>query len=397
MRSNNRFKQRYFEELEQDCQNGLAKESTTIQRKKAVNYFIRYLNHEKINLKTLNSLHIQGFLQHLSQKTINPDKALAPATIKQIYALTKSFYFRCYERKIVTEHPDIIFTKKLLRRYKLVERKLPKYIDQENMQTLLNNCPNKWKALLYFMYDTGARVSEVLNVKFEHINFNHKQVQIFEPKTMNFRITSLSDKTIKLLQDYYYQYRPKSRPQFKDFVFISQKQHRMTSRCVQYIIKKLSGRILGEQHVITPHYFRAACAVHLLESGVDIRQVQEIIGWKSLTVVQNYTRVTPQRQTQLKEQHHPSFKAEKGRQRLPAVENMSSDTLDNQLLRTLTENQQLYRSELAELKQIIKQEQAKREADQRVFQQERQTYQQEIKELRSSQQKLINLLTQKTS
>ncbi|MFX0094918.1 MAG: tyrosine-type recombinase/integrase, partial [Candidatus Hodarchaeota archaeon] len=182
MRSNNQIKSRYFGDLEQDCQFGLEKQSTFAQRKKAVNYFVEFLNGAKIDLKCLSSPDLHAFLQYLSQKQTSKGTKLASATIKQIYALAKTFYVRCYEKTIVSKHPDLIFIKNFLHRYKLGERKLPKYIDQDNMRKLLEECPKRWKALLYFMYDTGARISEVLNVQLEDLDFNRKLVQIHEPK-----------------------------------------------------------------------------------------------------------------------------------------------------------------------------------------------------------------------
>jgi len=149
-------------------------------------------------------------------------------------------------------------------------------------------------------------------------------VQIYEPKTMNVRVTTLSEKTLQLLKEYFLKYRPEPRSGYEAFVFINQQRRRMSPRAVQYIVKRLSTIILGEKNAITPHYFRAACAVHLLESGVDIRQVQEIIGWKSLSVVQNYTRVTPQRQAELKKQHHPGFQT-KVHNRLGTKEQLSPE------------------------------------------------------------------------
>ncbi|MFX0094839.1 MAG: tyrosine-type recombinase/integrase, partial [Candidatus Hodarchaeota archaeon] len=207
MWSNERIKKDYFKELEQSCLIGLAKMSTFVQRKKAVNYFVDFLNASGIRLKDLDSLRLQDFLHFLSQKKTSRDTKLAPATLKQIYALVKSFYVRCYEKRITSQHPDLIFTKNLLLRYKLGERKLPKYIDQHRMKKLLSKCPNRWKALFNFMYDTGARISEVLNVQQDHLDLEKKLVQIYEPKTMNVRVTALSNSTVQLLEEYFSKYR----------------------------------------------------------------------------------------------------------------------------------------------------------------------------------------------
>ncbi|MFX0093318.1 MAG: tyrosine-type recombinase/integrase [Candidatus Hodarchaeota archaeon] len=363
MRINERIKRRYFSELERNCQLGLTKVSTFAQRKKAVKYFMEFLNNRNLNLKAISSLHVQEFLQYLSNRNTIRGGKFAPATLKQIYALVKSFYVRCYEKQLLSTHPDLIFTKNALRRYKLGKRKLPKYINQENMIKLLSDCPDSWKALLHFMYDTGARISEVLEVQIEHLDLDRNLVRIFEPKTMNVRVTSLSETTIQLLRNYLSKYRPTPKGRYKKFVFINQQKRKMTPRAVQYYIKRLSTTILGKKNAITPHYFRAACAVHLLESGVDIRQVQEIIGWKSLTVAQNYTRVTPQRQIQLKMQHHPGFKSKISDQKIYQTQNQE---------------------EIGALRELLRQERLSRR-------QERERYEQNLEKVLQSQTRETNL------
>ncbi|MFX0095178.1 MAG: tyrosine-type recombinase/integrase [Candidatus Hodarchaeota archaeon] len=364
MHTNIRIQQRYLNELDQNYQAGLAKYSTVLQRQKALNQFIQFLNTNQLKLKQLTTRQVQAFLQYLASRKTSRGTSLAPDTLKQIYSLVKGFYVWCYEQRFVKEHPDLIFTKNLLRQYKLGERKLPKYISQDQMQKLLAECPKRWQALLNFMYDTGARLSEVLRIQLKHLDLEKQMVRIFEPKTMNVRMTNLSDKTIGLLREYLVKYRPSPKDGHEKIVFINQQHRQMKPRAVQRVIKRISERILGQNHKITPHYFRAACAVHLLERGGDIREVQEIIGWKSLAVVQNYTRVTLQRQIQLKKEYHPSF-----RTNTREVDDLSSpssiDSKDSEILSSLKEikrSQEQNLKRIAELEQALQQERKERQA-----------------------------------
>ncbi|MFX0095552.1 MAG: tyrosine-type recombinase/integrase [Candidatus Hodarchaeota archaeon] len=332
---------------------------------------------KQLRIKDLDSFVVRNFIQYLSQKKTYKGENLSPATLKQIYALVKSFYIRCYEQGLAPKHPDLVFTKNLLRRYKMGQRKLPKYIGKAKMKKLLHACPDRWKALFHFMYDTGARISEVLDIQRQHLDLERKIVQIFEPKTMNIRVTTLSDTTIRFLNEYFSKYRPTPRFEHEPFVFINQQRRRMSPRAVQYIVKTKSAEILGEQNSITPHYFRAACAVHLLESGVDIRQVQEIIGWKSLSVVQNYTRVTPQRQAELKEKHHPGFQfageAEPAKETSILATQMKE--LQNEIIRHQQEQMDRFQQEISELREDLRQ--AKIE-----HKEEKEKYEREISDLR---------------
>ncbi|MFX0066591.1 MAG: tyrosine-type recombinase/integrase, partial [Candidatus Hermodarchaeota archaeon] len=321
---------------------------------------------------------------------------LAPSTNKQIYALVKTFYVRCYEKKTVTQHPDLIFTRNLLQRYKLGDHKLPKYIDQEKMRRLLDECPEKWKALLYFMYETGARISEILNIQLKDIDYDREVVQIYEPKTRNIRLTSLSEKTLGLIKEYIKTYRRTPRLKYESYLFINQQRRKMTIRAVQFLIARLSIRVLGEKNKISPHYFRAACAVHLLEEGVDIRQVQEIIGWKSLTVVQNYTRVTPERQTKLKKEYHPSFRKSKLEEHEQPKQELHPDIAT--LIKQMKEERQQMREERQQMKEELqrnRQKEQQRQQEINELKQKERRLESQVNELIESQKNLIKMLSGK--
>ncbi|MFX0092839.1 MAG: tyrosine-type recombinase/integrase [Candidatus Hodarchaeota archaeon] len=368
MRKNRQLFDVYFDELEQQCHAGLVKRSTLRQRRRAVKYLLEFMDQSNIDLKNLNSAHIRAFLQYLSLRQTYTGKKFAAATIKQAYALSRSFYVSCYGEKRVTTPPDQVFKRDLLRQYVLGEQKLPKYIDKEDMKALLEKCPDRWKALLNLMYETGARISEILPLQIDQLNLKKQTVRIFEPKTMNYRITTLSSKTVRFLELYLSKYRRQPRKGYKNFLFINQQRRPMSSRAIQYLIKRLSKKYLGERHVITPHYFRAACAVHLLEAGVDIRQVQEIIGWKSLNIVQNYTRVTPQKQAELKAKYHPGFQSEENAKTHDKTSAQNSSSIVEQLERIrlqMEHMQTTYEQKLQDLQLNLQKEQQKREEEQK--------------------------------
>ncbi|MFX1251677.1 MAG: tyrosine-type recombinase/integrase [Promethearchaeota archaeon] len=391
MRSNNRIRDKYFGILDEELQSGLEKQSTSIQRKKAVNYFVNFLNSKQIKLKEISDEDIHSFIQYLSQKRTNRGRTLTSSTIKQIYALSKIFYIRCYEKRVLTQPPDRIFTINLLKRYKIGEHKLPKYIDQKKMRQLLEECRGRWKALLHFMYETGARISEVLNIQLDDVDYERKVVQIYEPKTNNYRITALSEKTIQLIKEYKQTYRRVPRPGYESYLFINQQRRKMSKRAIQFLINRLSSKLWGENNKISPHYFRAACAVHLLEEGVDIRQVQEIIGWKSLSVVQNYTRVTLRRQTELKKEFHPSFRKTKLENQKQAKPTLHPDIAA--LMKQMKEEQQQMREEL----QKNRQKEQERQQEIHELKQKERLLQNQVNELIENQKNLIKMLSGKQS
>ena len=273
--------------------------SSLSERRRAINNLISFLDSIDISITELATEHLDVFVNNLvsGEITGNP---LSANTIQQKMALNKTFVRFLYERKFIDEHPDRIFTKGLDLRLPKVKELLPKYISQKDIQLLLENCSDRYQALLYLAYDTGARISEILSVKILDISFETSTITITEHKTNSFRKAFLSNITIQKLNYYLDTVRPKKE---SDFLFINSYGKPFVSRTIQIFLKDFSEKLLG--HKITPHYFRAACATHMLENGAGIREVQVIVGWKSIQTVERYTRIIEKRQAQVKSNTHP--------------------------------------------------------------------------------------------
>jgi len=167
------------------------------------------------------------------------------------------------------------------------DKLLPKVLSQTEVARILNAHTNvKHKAILYLTYSAGLRVSEVCALRIEHIDADRMMISIKAGKGRKDRYTLLSKSALELLRDYYAAYLP------KHWLFEGAKsEDPITIRTVQRIFKKACEKADIKKSVGI-HSLRHSFATHLLESGTDLRYIQELLGHKSPKTTQIYTHVS---------------------------------------------------------------------------------------------------------
>src|SRR3990167_3398999 len=179
-----------------------------------------------------------------------------------------------------------------------LEKKLPLYLTQEKMFHLLDKVPLsnlptqrplRDKAILELLYATGIRCSELCTMRFADIDFSSKTIRI-KGKGRKERFALFGTKAQTCLQEYLEHERPRAQSP-KEHIFLSQHNHPLTTRSVQRIIKMFRV-FLGGHKALTPHKIRHSFATHLLNQGLDIRIVQELLGHALLATTEKYTHVT---------------------------------------------------------------------------------------------------------
>jgi site-specific recombinase XerD len=159
---------------------------------------------------------------------------------------------------------------------------LPKFFSKNDIKLLLDNTENiKHKAILTTIYSCGLRLSELLNLKINDIQSSDKIIRINQSKGNKDRIISLPDK----LLDYYLIHKP------TEYLFEGKNGDRYSERSVQLILKKsiAKAKIKTEG---TVHTLRHSYATHLIQSGIDIRIVQELLGHENIKTTTIYTHIT---------------------------------------------------------------------------------------------------------
>lgn len=167
------------------------------------------------------------------------------------------------------------------------ERKLPKVLSQQEVKKLLDVTINvKHKTAFMLAYSCGLRVSEVIHMTKNDIDYDRMLVIIGQSKGRKDRISTLSLKMYNQLEAYYAMYRP------KHYIFENTSRTApLTERTLQKVFNNSVEKADISKHV-TFHSLRHSFATHLLDSGVDIRYIQELLGHSSTKTTEIYTHVS---------------------------------------------------------------------------------------------------------
>ena len=163
------------------------------------------------------------------------------------------------------------------------EKALPEVLTKEEVLKLINSADNeKSRLIVSLLYSAGLRVSELVNLKTQEINFNEKTGWVRKGKGSKDRLFSISE-TLSVDLDSYLKNRQN--------VYVFSKDKPLTTRNIQKIIKGMKEKS-GIKKKITPHTLRHSFATHLLEQGTDIRVIQALLGHSSLNTTQVYTHIS---------------------------------------------------------------------------------------------------------
>ena len=175
------------------------------------------------------------------------------------------------------------------------EKVLPNVLSKEEVKAILEAPKNlKHKAMLSMIYSCGLRRSELLNLKPNDIDSKRNVVIIRQSKGKKDRITPLSPKILELLRNYYKEYSPKT------YLFEGQEKNtQYSARSLEEVLKK-SIKLATINKPVTLHWLRHSYATHLLESGTDLRYIQELLGHNSSKTTEIYTHVSTKNIQQIK-------------------------------------------------------------------------------------------------
>ena len=164
---------------------------------------------------------------------------------------------------------------------------LPNVLSKEEVKAILEALTNvKHKTMLSLIYACGLRRSELLNLTFKDIQTDRKLLFIKQSKGKKDRIVPISEKIIEMLRVYYKQYLPKT------WLFEGQQENtKYSDRSLEEVLKK-SIRLAEIKKPVSLHWLRHSYATHLLESGTDLRYIQELLGHSSSKTTEIYTHVS---------------------------------------------------------------------------------------------------------
>ncbi len=256
--------------------------------------FSRWLSSKRYSVNTIKTYTdgIKSFLKFHSGRSIdsltNSDviaynndyiikKNLSASFQNQVVNAIKLFYSTIENRQLAIE---------LIHRPKR-PKLLPNVLSKEEVKQILTVSGNlKHRAMLSLIYSCGLRCGELLRLKPEHIDSNRQVVIIKQAKGRKDRIVPLSARILEILRDYYKTAKP------KNWLFEGQIKGQMyDERSLQLVLKQCVFKC-NINKPVTLHWLRHSYATHLLESGTDLRYIQELLGHSSSKTTEVYTHVS---------------------------------------------------------------------------------------------------------
>lgn len=230
--------------------------------------FLSFIGKEHFNITEED---IKNYLLYLSEERLS-----ATSTLNQAINALKFYYGSMLKKKFIYEvHRP---TK---------DKKLPTILNKEEITRIIQAMKNiKHKAILMMIYSSGLRVSESARLMPEDLDRQRMLIHIKGSKGRKDRYTKLSEKALKVLDEYMVQYRPGK------WLFEGAKSGRHLSRRTIEKIFDQACEKAGIKKDVSVHDLRHSFATHLLEAGVDLRYIQELLGHASSKTTEIYTHVS---------------------------------------------------------------------------------------------------------
>ena len=274
----------------------------SLEQKNAIERFKNYLTARRYSLSTVKTYSdaITTFLRFYAEKDLHKISNLDIEFFNNEYIL-KNSYSASYQNQVVNAIKlffkvvkDKVIAIELIQRPRR-EHKLPNVLSKEEVKSILSALSNqKHIMMLSLIYACGLRRSELLNLSLKDIHSDRNLIIIRQSKGKKDRIVPIGNKLIDSLRKYFIEFRPKK------WLFEGQfPSEKYSERSLELVLKK-SVIIAKINKPVTLHWLRHSYATHLLESGSDLRFIQELLGHNSSRTTEIYTHVSTKSIQQIK-------------------------------------------------------------------------------------------------
>ncbi len=253
---------------------------------------------EATGISSVDSIHIRGYLGYLHKRN-------KKSTIARKLSAVRSFFNFLVKRGVVKINPAAsILTPKQ-------GKAIPAYLPVDEMFRLLDSIRTdnildaRNRAIFEVLYSCGIRVSELVGMNNVDVDLNGDVIRVLG-KGSKERIVPIGQKAL----DAVHIYRERLKHEWGISVnpdgplFLNKNKGRLSARSVARILEKLI-KTCGLLTPASPHTMRHTFATHMLDAGVDLRAVQELLGHKSLSTTQKYTHVSIDRLMETYDKAHP--------------------------------------------------------------------------------------------
>ncbi len=227
---------------------------------------------------------------------------------RKLASLRTFFQFLVREGKLESNPAKLVATPR-------IERKLPVHLSVEDAVRFIEtpdtntDLGRRDRAICEFLYATGIRVGELVNIDLRDIDFRSRLVRVLGKRKKE-RIVPFGEPALHALMYYIEQTRgvflsncPEADRDMQA-CFLNYQGTRITTRSVGRMIDKYIKQC-ASIHNISPHSLRHSFATHLLDSGADLRDIQELLGHARLSTTQIYTQVSMEKMIEVYDKAHP--------------------------------------------------------------------------------------------
>jgi integrase/recombinase XerD len=254
--------------------------------------FVEFLEEnglEHLKPEDIRFEHIKDMMAWMGEKNYNiSTQTRIISTLKKYF----NAYLRVNEERIEKDPTELLETPR-------IGRKLPDILSIEEIYAIIDHIdlskPEGYrnKAIIETLYDSGIRVSELVNLKISKLFFDEKVQHIrVLGKGDKERVALISPKAIDSINTYLYGSRRelKIAPGHEDYLFLNRRGKKLTRVMIFTMIKTIVNE-LGIKKKVSPHTFRHSFATHMIESGADPRAVQMLLGHDSILTTEIYTHL----------------------------------------------------------------------------------------------------------
>lgn len=301
------YLEQYLESLL--AEKGVSKATYDAYRRDTLDYLL-YLKKNNINYTQISIKELDSYFNYLKKNDIS-----ARAISRKISTL-RGYYNFLISEKIIKENPVLFIAKPQF------SSKLPNYLDAQEFETLVSSIIEgtslediRLKAMILLTYSTGLRVSELVSIRLSQLDLNIHTLKfksnelIVRGKGNKERIVILSKKSIEYIQNYLQireNYINKSNDKSLSYLFPSKsKEGHMTRQNFGNILKNVALKSGLDPSKISPHVLRHSFATKLLDSGADLRSVQELLGHSDIMTTQIYTHIKDSKLRKIITEIHP--------------------------------------------------------------------------------------------
>ena len=257
----------------------------------------------EVDVKEIDHITIREWLSELHDA-----QKKKSSIARKLAALRTFFQFLIREGAVEANPAKLVSTPRL-------EKKLPNHLSVEDAVRFIEtpdettDLGKRDRAILEMLYGTGVRVSELVKLDLRDIDFRGRTIRV-KGKRRKERVVPFGEPALHALMRYLTEVRPAflnnapAAERDEAAVFLNYQGTRITTRSVGRMVDKYI-KICAGIHDISPHSLRHSFATHLLDSGADLRDIQELLGHARLSTTQIYTHVSMEKLIEVYDKAHP--------------------------------------------------------------------------------------------